>query len=1115
MLPPQYLLTRSDDLVILGVSWSGYDVRPGAPSLLVPRSADATISLTFPPQAVGEEKFSPEELAGLVQGAAWRLRGARLSGSSVVTFRPGPGRTVPLSIDGILAALGDFETAVQGGNTPSVAPTQIELPWRLISSVRAADGVSRFGADCAPLPISSPSRTIGLCRARLRSGDTRRDEMKLSLMPLEDRVPGEETPGFSPLSAAHRSSIVALAQAGAGSLPWLKNIELSALGGTIVTGLSLPDFDWTHNTVLGRDMDVQVVTSGILYPFGHRARVEERAVRGFALVPNVSGLGEGAVAGLRGRTILSILEPVVGPASDPRLARQLPFDEIEIFESQFEIAVPDWKTHDQRQKSELLAELETNLAEFDRQVAETLFSQPRSLAEYFESQLGSVSELMGWDGLLMQLQAELDDLIASIPPVEPVEPPPPPPDFLEADVIGSDQPVFPDEPIMASDSVFIPAQLFALIEAKRAEIASAAISRAQVQRFVEEEFAAIPRDVNALAAQGDQAALESIQIEARIAAIRATDPTHQIFFSPRTTSGATLPLPVRAAGRNGDVQFSIPIVFVRDLEIPESDGFEALSALSNPDILSKVQAEWGVNGIVPLAGPRIDLVRAAAQRPGDVHEIHEMTLSAVPHGDGFRAVIDRVLTELPALRALLPEKIGRIPLEFTDEFIDDGLEALIALKPRLPIDISFLDNADRSGGLVVPNFLADVISPDLGPVAKAALPSFGNDLSSILNGTTLLGLSMRDLVIGAFPDVPGTPEIVPILKGNIPSGVKMKWTLPLRSSGMFIAGPAGKMEMTVIRSDGASETMCRIEDFALAIPQASPLVRLNFRRLALTLKPGKMPDMDVGGLNVSFFGALKLLKPLLEEVSSLIGSGGPTIRAGTDGVTADYTLTVPSISSGVFAMRNIAIHVGVNVPFKRKPVTVSLGFARRDNPFNLSVLMFGGGGYIDFTIGPKGLTGLEASMEFGAVVAVDFLVASGEVHALGGVRFELANGAVSLSAFLRIGGSLSVLGLVSVSVELVIKLDYIEEPFIDPILGVQQRNRLVGRATLVIEVDLTLFSESVELDSGEWVLAGDEAPAAGGDRRLISVSGAPPVGEAERREMKRAQWRSYQEAFAR
>ncbi len=126
-------------------------------------------------------------------------------------------------------------------------------------------------------------------------------------------------------------------------------------------------------------------------------------------------------------------------------------------------------------------------------------------------------------------------------------------------------------------------------------------------------------------------------------------------------------------------------------------------------------------------------------------------------------------------------------------------------------------------------------------------------------------------------------------------------------------------------------------------------------------------------------------------------------------------------------MQNLAFSAAVTVPFRGEPVSVALGFATRAKPFNLSVLMFGGGGYVDLEFDHTGLSRMEISLQFGASVAVKFLVASGEAHVLGGIRYELVppkapetESSVVLTGFIRIGGSLDVLGLVSVSVELVL-----------------------------------------------------------------------------------------------
>jgi hypothetical protein len=198
------------------------------------------------------------------------------------------------------------------------------------------------------------------------------------------------------------------------------------------------------------------------------------------------------------------------------------------------------------------------------------------------------------------------------------------------------------------------------------------------------------------------------------------------------------------------------------------------------------------------------------------------------------------------------------------------------------------------------------------------------------------------------------------------------------------------------------------------------------------------------------------------------------------------------VGCGVFALSNLAFHSEVDVPFDAEPVTVSIGFASRDKPFALSVLSFAGGGYIDIRITADGPQ-VEASLEFGAQLAVDFLVAAGEVHALGGVSYVQSGSDVAIAGYLRLGGSLEILGLVSVSVELRIGLTYDTDG-----------ERLVGRATLVLEIDLTLWSDSVEIDSGEWVLQGGSTH---GDRPRPQAVDAPVTAE------ELVAWQAYRAAF--
>jgi hypothetical protein len=171
-------------------------------------------------------------------------------------------------------------------------------------------------------------------------------------------------------------------------------------------------------------------------------------------------------------------------------------------------------------------------------------------------------------------------------------------------------------------------------------------------------------------------------------------------------------------------------------------------------------------------------------------------------------------------------------------------------------------------------------------------------------------------------------------------------------------------------------------------------------------------------------------------------------------------------------------------------------------------MMFGGGGYVEMAITHEGLKHFDIALEFGALIAIDFGVASAEVHAFGGVRFVLTDdGSVELTGYIRIGGSVNILGLVSVSVEMCVQLSY-----------ESQTNALVGRATMVIDIDLTLWSEPVELDTGEWVLAGHAPPPkmAPGGPELAAEFVLPPAaaGQELTADEGLARWRAYRQTFA-
>ena len=564
------------------------------------------------------------------------------------------------------------------------------------------------------------------------------------------------------------------------------------------------------------------------------------------------------------------------------------------------------------------------------------------------------------------------------------------------------------------------------------------------------------------------------------------------YFTPKRPNPADpqRPLPVQfpltcstvVAGQRREVQLSVPLIFVVDMA-------PLANSLTNPalaDVLVGAYSEAQAR-ITPTD---VDLIgagtRLSAEQSADVFEVHALTIAG--HGSnldlsgGYRPRLSQLEVALPALRPLLDREV-RQAVVFTDDYLKKGLSEHVVLKMTQSIGIDFTGKADRSGGLVAPSYLTDAISRRHGPINLAALrdsTSSGTDPSKLFpdDTATLLGFPLRSLLSGL--DRPPQITSLPNPAAGARPTVQMRWEAVKLTSqgGAFIANRDGRdalLDLTVTTGLDAAQTKCNLTDFTLRFPPGdNAVLELSFASMSFTQEGGGAPKLTVGGVDAKFIGDLALVQKLEEAVD--LGETGKLIDVTPGGISLRYRLPAPAVSSGVFVMSNIAFTSVVTIPFDSTPMSIALGFSSRANPFQLAVMMFGGTGYLELELTRDGIQRFEAALEFGAFVAVDFLIASGEVHALGGVRFVYDRGNVSIAGYLRIGGSVEVLGLISVSIELCLSLEYRSEA-----------NALVGRATLVIEIDLTLWSDSVTLDSGEWRFPG-------GDQQRTVLASAPPSG---------------------
>jgi hypothetical protein len=996
------LLSRPEDLLRLGVSWSGFEVVDGDPPTLTPAgNGPPTLRLVLPPQHIAEQVLGVSEAFDPT--------------STLATAKAGPSQLVfdvaaspiPLTTAGILAAA---RNAPLRGSEPGSTDldTFLELPWQLFVAPNGAVATH-------PTDVVAEAEVVALWRTSLRSASGELDLL---------RAGGEDEEEFNPaLNGPMREQLAAQ------STPaHFERLELSSLGGTLRASGDWDGLQWRHDATLGRDNRVRLDMRGLLYPYGHKAV--------FTTITERRLTDEEPVGVLRQRKFITVIEPTRGRPDDEEAARAFPFDEVTITATLFDNVTDDWAKEDAKGKGKRVAKPSTSLPGEIAAAQEELASLP------------DVSRRIAVIERLLKLEEQFAALR----------------EILSAPV----------------NLFFCPHVGDALVEFPlTCKLGDQSVSFATPMLFVaDERFPETP-------VFPAYDTLVDDNVQAHLATEWAT---------------------IGSGARPGN---------------PPAKG-------------DSVLRDDHYAGTVTLSGRSLNLLR-----PGGADEarpVHRIYVSADPHGREFRPQLGPAAVlrsgipqpawgidmELPSLRQLLPDRpeAHRALTAFSRDYLQQGAvadvvhdvvgpaEAIVgdagalvdatgkAIDQVRGIAVDFTRSAERSGGLVAPKQMADGLSRLAGPVNLKGLTSL-NPKDMFDDAATLLGFPLADLLGPLKPD--GLPTITTDLSGaqpvatmvwppyapGTPPDKRPRQELTLHPPFGLVDDPAEpetpKPTLALeVRSVGTEvRTECSVRDFALSLPTGEPLLKLKFKEVRYVQEAGKPPALAVDKLDASFSGALDLLAVLQEKVG--LGDAAPKIRVENSAVVASYSLPVPDAEAGAFVMRNLGFGASITVPFGGDPVVVALGFASRAMPFNLSVMMFGGGGYIDIELDHNGLRRLEIVLEFGASIGVDFVIAKGEAHVLGGIRFELLESReAKVVGYLRIGGSLEVLGLVSVSVELVLSLGYETEG-----------NRLTGRATLVLELDLTLFSESVELDSGPWEITGGD-PAKRSERRVLFAASDDP-----------------------
>src|SRR6185503_4922107 len=150
------------------------------------------------------------------------------------------------------------------------------------------------------------------------------------------------------------------------------------------------------------------------------------------------------------------------------------------------------------------------------------------------------------------------------------------------------------------------------------------------------------------------------------------------------------------------------------------------------------------------------------------------------------------------------------------------------------------------------------------------------------------------------------------------------------------------------------------------------------------------------------------------------------------GITAGFRFGWPMIPVGGMVMYGLNLFAGITLPFNGDPMRLRLGVSDRARPFLLAVGVYAGGGFLALDLDSSGIQKVEGALEFGAHVELNFFgVAKGHGSVMGGFYFSSerkykqsgeAYTSTTLCGYVRASGELSILGLVSVSLDILVQV---------------------------------------------------------------------------------------------
>ncbi|MBP8115118.1 MAG: hypothetical protein KAY50_07165 [Chitinophagaceae bacterium] len=542
-----------------------------------------------------------------------------------------------------------------------------------------------------------------------------------------------------------------------------------------------------------------------------------------------------------------------------------------------------------------------------------------------------------------------------------------------------------------------------------------------------------------------------------------------------------VPFKIKAEDLDGNfVDFIIPLAFISTNVLG--------SATNRTKLVDAYNAGFKISNNSNLKGQKFTLAPQVKNGNDTTYVAQEISFGAKTYTNanepqGFLPVLKQANIIEPSY-----QRLTGIAQPVSVSLEDDNNKGHVFAKFNFAQAVNFAGQSDKTGGMATPNFnlsglskLAGAFGGDISKFKTAAASA--DDFFSVSNipDPKLFGVfklseilnfvsgdaSSYDIAKPLMDRVPKIPNLTteetadeyitsyvikPKLK-NIDLGFVQFIQKGGSSFSIVTQARVKKKNPTGVPSFGTDATLT-----AFKIGILKGLINIDFNKISFVTEAGKKADVSVEMANpcVVFGGALAFIN----NINSLIPSDGfsdpPYLDVSLTGIKCGYSLAIPNVQMGVFSLSNMTLGAEVNLPFTGAPLTFGFNFCTREQPFCLTVSFLGGGGFFGMEIDLQGIRMIEASLEFGAAVSINLGVASGGVSIMAGIYFkmELVDGqnSTTLTGYVRINGSLCILGLITASIELYMALTYLID-----------KEKAYGEATLKMKIEILFFSASVTL----------------------------------------------------